>query len=535
MKRKVQALILTICLVAGSFLTACSKGKKVEALNIVDDNYRNYYEIFVGSFYDSDGDGMGDLQGVIEKLDYINDGDDKTDTDLGFNGIWLMPIMPSDSYHKYDVKDYYDIDKNYGTMEDMEQLIEECHKRGIKLIIDMVFNHTSASHPWFTEACDYLESLPEGTEPDASQCKYVNYYNFAKDKSGVSTWHQVGNSEWYYECVFWDQMPDLNLAQEEVRSEIENIADFWLDKGVDGFRLDAAKEYYSGEVDRNVEVLSWFTNYVKSVDKDAYVVAEVWEKSDTIAKYYASGITSLFDFPMSQSDGRIGKTVRGIADDKSFTEALEGFDSKYRAQNPAYIDAPFLSNHDTTRVGAQYAYDENQMKYAAGLLLTENGSPFVYYGEEIGMASSGKKDENKRLAMYWSDEDKTGITNDPVGADEVEQKFAPVDEQMEDENSIYNYYKKALRIRNTYPEIARGTIQAVKDIKQKNVSAMTKTWEDDTIGIIYNSSEEEVKISLKDMGMEKMSVCNYLTVDGSEITSTKEEIKMPAYSIVFLK
>lgn len=535
MKRKVQALILTICLVAGSFLTACSKEKNVEALNIVDDNYRNYYEIFVGSFYDSDGNGTGDLQGVIQKLDYINDGDDKTDTDLGFNGIWLMPIMPSDSYHKYDVKDYYDIDKSYGTMEDMEQLIEGCHKRGIKLIIDMVFNHTSASHPWFTEACDYLKSLPEGAEPDTSQCKYVNYYNFAKDKGGVNTWHQVGNSEWYYECVFWDQMPDLNLGNEDVRNEIENIATFWLDKGVDGFRLDAAKEYYSGEVDRNVEVLSWFTNYVKSVDKDAYVVAEVWEKSDTIAKYYASGITSLFDFPMSQSDGRIAKTVRGVADDKSFTEALEAFDSKYRAQNPAYIDAPFLSNHDTARVGAQYAYNENQMKYAAGLLMTESGSPFVYYGEEIGMASSGKKDENKRLAMYWSDDDKTGIANDPVGADEVKQKFEPVDKQIEDENSIYNYYKKAIRIRNTYPEIARGTIQAVKDIKQKNVSAMTKTWKDDTIGIICNSSEKEVKISLKDIGMEKMSVCNYLTVDGSEITSTKEEIKMPAYSIVFLK
>ena len=330
-------------------------------------------------------------------------------------------------------------------------------------------------------------------------------------------------------------MPDLNLASENVRKEIEDIASFWLDKGVDGFRLDAAKEYYTGQVEKNVEVLSWFTNYVKSVDKDAYIVAEVWEKSDTIAQYYASGITSLFNFPMSQVDGRIGKTVLGIGGDKSFTEAVESIDSKYRAQNPAYIDAPFISNHDTTRVAAQYAYNQDQIKYAAGLLLTESGSPFVYYGEEIGMASSGKKDENKRLAMYWSDKDKTGIANDPVGADKVEQKFAPVDEQMEDENSIYNYYKKAIQIRNTYPEIARGTIQVVTGITQENVSALTKTWEDDSIGIIYNSSSEETKVSLKDMGMEKMSVCNYLTVDGSEITSSKEEIKMPPYSIVFLK
>lgn len=535
MKRKIQAMILSFCLLAVSFAAACTNGPKQEALNIIDDNYRNYYEIFVGSFYDSDGDGMGDLKGVIEKLDYINDGDDKTDTDLGFNGIWLMPVMPSNTYHKYDVKDYYNIDEAYGTMEDMEQLIEECHNRGIKLIMDLVFNHTSASHPWFTEACEYLKNLPKGEEPDASKCQYVDYYNFAKDKSGISTWHQVGNSDYYYECMFWDQMPDLNLDNEKVRKEIEDIASFWLNKGVDGFRLDAAKEYFSGQVDKNVEVLSWFSDYVKSVDKDAYIVAEVWENSDTIAQYYASGVTSLFDFPMSQTDGWIGEAVRGTTGDKSFTEAVESLDNKYRAQNPDYIDAPFISNHDTARVGAQYAYNEEQVKYAAGLLLTQGGSPFVYYGEEIGMASGGKKDENKRLAMYWSKEDQKGMTNDPVGADQVEPEFAPVDEQMEDEYSIYNYYKKAVRIRNTYPEIARGEMQPVTGISQENVSAMTKTWEEETIGIIYNSSEEEQTITLKDMGMENMSVCNSLTVGEDEVDSSKDEIKMPPYSIVFLK
>lgn len=535
MKRKNKWFVVVLAVLV--MISGCGEDTSSQPLNVIDDNYRNYYEIFVGSFYDSNGDGVGDLQGVIEKLDYINDGDDETDTDLGFNGIWLMPIMPSDSYHKYDVKDYYSIDEAYGTMEDMEQLIEECHKRGINLIIDFVFNHTSASHPWFEEACNYLKALPAGAEPDAAECKYVNYYNFARDKAGLSTWHQVGNSEWYYECVFWDQMPDLNLGEEALRTELEDVAAFWLEKGVDGFRLDAAKEYYSGQPDKNVEVLSWFTNYVKSVDNDAYIVGEVWENSGIIAQYYASGIPSLFNFPMSQYNGKIVETTKGIksSSGKNYTEALESVDSKYRAQNPAYIDAPFISNHDTTRVGAQLNYNEDQMKYAAGLLLTQSGSPFVYYGEEIGMASSGEKDENKRLAMYWSDTDTEGITNDPSAADKVEQKFAPVDEQMEDENSIYNYYKKALRIRNTYPEIARGTIHAVSGIAQENLSAMTKTWEEETIGIIYNSSSEEVTVSPEDMGMEKMSVCACLTVDGSEVTSSKEEIKMPAYSIVFLK
>lgn len=533
MKNKWFTVVLAMLVI----LSGCGEDTSSQPLNIVDDNYRNYYEIFVGSFYDSNGDGMGDLPGIIEKLDYINDGNNETDTDLGFNGIWMMPIMPSDTYHKYDVKDYYSIDEAYGTMEDMEKLIEECHKRGINLIIDMVFNHTSSSHPWFKEACDYLRALPKGAEPNAEECQYVEYYNFAKDKGGSKKWHQVGNSEWYYECVFWDQMPDLNLGNEAVRKEIEDIVDFWLDKGIDGFRLDAAKEYYTGQPDKNVEVLSWFTDYVKSVNKDAYVVGEVWENSGLISQYYASGITSLFNFPMSQYNGKIIETTKGIksSSGKNFTEVLESMDCKYRAQNPDYIDAPFVSNHDTTRIGAQLNYKEDQMKYAAGLLLTENGSPFVYYGEEIGMASSGDKDENKRLAMYWSDKEEKGMTNNPLAADKVEQKLAPVDEQIKDENSIYNYYKKAIKIRNTYPEIARGTIHAVSGITQEKVSAMTKTWEKETIGIIYNSSDKETEVSLKDMEMTEMSICNYLTVDGSEVESSKEVIKMPPYSIVFLK
>lgn len=527
MKIKNKWLVVVLAILV--IFSGCGETTSSQPLHVIDDNYRNYYEIFVGSFCDSDGDGAGDLQGVIKKLDYIND--------LGFNGIWLMPVMPSDSYHKYDVKDYYSIDEAYGTMADMEQLIEECHKRGINLIIDLVFNHTSASCTWFTEACDYLRALPEGEEPNTEECLYAGYYNFERDKEGVPTWYQVGNSGWYYEGKFWDQMPDLNLGNEAVRKEIEDIAAFWLSKGVDGFRLDAAKEFYSGQPDKNVEVLAWFTNYVKSVDKDAYIVAEVWENSGLIAQYYASGITSLFNFPMSQYNGKIVETVKGIksASGKNFTEVLESMDSKYRAQNPAYIDAPFISNHDTSRTGAQLNYNEDQMKYAAGLLLTENGSPFVYYGDEIGMASSGDKDENKRLAMYWSTKDTEGITKNPLAADYVEQKFAPVDEQIEDENSIYNYYKKALRIRNTYPEIARGAIHAVTGITQEKVSAMTKTWEKETIGMIYNSSDKETEVSLKDLGMETMSVCNYLTVDGTEITASKEVVKMPAYSIVFLK
>ena len=161
--RKSFALILAFVLLLGS-LSSCAaeKGWRAREVTVIDDNYRTWYEVFVYSFCDSDGDQIGDIQGVISKLDYIED--------MGFNGIWLMPIMPSDSYHKYDVKDYLKIDPAYGTMEDFEQLSAECNKRGIKLIIDLVLNHTSSEHPWFTAACDYLKSLAPDEEPSVEAC-----------------------------------------------------------------------------------------------------------------------------------------------------------------------------------------------------------------------------------------------------------------------------------------------------------------------------------------------------------------------------
>ena len=197
---------------------------------MIDDNYRNYYEIFVYSFYDSDGDGIGDFNGVIDKLDYIQD--------MGFNGIWLMPVLQSPTYHKYDVEDYYKTDESYGTNEDFEKLIEECHKRGIRVVMDFEMNHTSSQHEWFRQACEYLKTLPDGQQPDAAQCPYVDYYHFSNKKENNS-YYQVAGTNWYYEGSFWSEMPDLNFANENVKKEFEDIAAFWIGKGVDGFRLDA--------------------------------------------------------------------------------------------------------------------------------------------------------------------------------------------------------------------------------------------------------------------------------------------------------
>lgn len=502
-------------------------------LNIIDDNYRNYYQVFVYSFCDSNGDGIGDLAGVTSKLDYIQD--------MGFNGIWLSPIMPSDSYHKYSVKDYCAIDEQYGTMQDFEELAAECEKRGIKLLIDLVMNHSSNEHEWFRHASQSLRSEPCGAAEDEpclndNICPvhdpYIDYYYFADEKpAGTNTWYQTG-SHWY-EAVFSERMPELNLDNPAVRAEFEKIADFWLEKGAGGFRLDAVKEYFSGNPDKNIEVLEWFMQHCKAADPDCYVVGEVWESFTTYTKYYKSGIDSVFGFTMAEEDGKIAKTINmsGSANSvKSFAQAMVTVEQKLASYSETAIDAPFIGNHDTNRGAGIFGYDETKIKTAAGLLLTMSGSPFVYYGDEIGLTGSGR-DENKRAPMIW-DSEGAGQTYGPPDMERQENRFADVQTQLSDENSILNYYKRALRIRNENPCIARGTTE-VLNIPGQEIAAIRRTWNDESIVIVYNYSDESAAVADID-GLSGMQLRGYLTVDAAQEVALEEGLNMPAYSIAFL-
>ena len=507
----------------------------MSAPNTPDDNYRTYYEIFVGSFYDSDGDGTGDLNGVRQKLDYLNDGVDKTDTDLGFTGIWLMPIMPSPTYHKYDVANYTSVDPDYGTTEDFQALANECHARGIKLIIDFVMNHTSSLHPWFTEAVKYYNSLAPGQEPDLSVCPYAGYYHFSREKAGATGWYRIGASEWYYEGVFWDQMPDLALENKAVRRELESAARYWLNLGADGFRLDAVKEFFSGSHAKNIETLAWFNEFVRSVNPDAILVCEDWDTNPvTLANYYASGVQSFFDFPLAQATGNVAAVIKSGNGEKLANLLIRARET-YGAVQENYIDAPFLSNHDTSRISAQYVNDEKKMKLAAGLLLIMDGSPFVYYGEELGMNSSGKKDENKRLPMHWSDTDTTGTPNPPKNADVVTQKFPALDVQREDPHSIYNYYKAALRMRNGNPELARGETQIVSQLTSGAVCAVSKAWQGQTILILVNLGEDAAQVMLKGTSFSVYRLRNTLNVEEETTTLNNGVLVLPAYGIAILR
>lgn len=505
--------------------TSSELAKEMVKVEAVDDNYRNYYEIFVRSFYDSDGDHIGDLKGVTEKLDYL--------ADLGINGIWFMPVTQSTTYHKYDVVDYKSIDREYGTMEDFDELMEEAHKRGIRVIIDLVINHTSSQHEWFKTACEYLKGIGDG-EPSVEECKYFGYYNFSKEKVN-GTYYKVPGTEWYYEGSFWSEMPDLNLKNETLMAEIKEIADFWMEHGVDGFRMDAALHFEEGDVASNTKILNDLFTYCKEKNPNFYMVSEIWSDQSTIAAYYASLTPSMFNFAVSGGEGPIVKAGRGKYSAEKFVNTMVKSEETYSKENPDFIDAPFLSNHDQPRVANNLNGKTDDMKYAGGLLLSMGGSPFVYYGEEIGMASSGQKDENKRLPMLWSKDDTTGITNAPTGADKVEQTVDGVDKQTEDEKSLFNYYKKALKIRNENPEIARGKTTIVEKLTKDDQAAIIRTWDDKKIAVIYNTDDVPFEMDLQGTELENLKVVDSLTLDGSEVELNGTKITLPARSIIYLK
>lgn len=508
--------------------------KEVPEVISMEDNYRTYYEVFLYSFYDSDGDGIGDLKGLTEKLDYINDGDPATHTDLGCNGIWLMPVMPSPTYHKYDVTDYYGIDSEYGTMEDFDAFMAACEERGIKVILDLVINHSSSQHPWFQEACAYLKELGDG-EPDLSVCPYVDYYHFSKEAQGGYS-PVPGSDVWYYEARFWSEMPDLNLENENLRSEIGKIVDFWLAKGVGGFRLDAVKEYVSGAVDANVDILTWFVDMVKEKKQDAYLVGEVWTDLTIYSKYYESGIDSIFAFSFADSGGVIANAVKGASEASSYGKSLENAEKVCREHNPDYIDAPFYTNHDMGRSAGYYSGENSpaQTKIAGALNLFMSGSAFVYYGEELGMKGAGK-DENKRAPMYFTkDRNAEGMCRGPIDMDNVKMKYDSLEEQQTDPDSIYQYYKKAIYLRNLHPAIRKGSVTDLEAYSSETVTAFTKTCEEETLTIFCNLSPEEAVIELQDTEKD-LTLTTGLYTGEAEASLQDATLTLPSYGIVLLE
>lgn len=490
-----------------------------------DDNYRTWYEIFIYSFCDSDGNGIGDINGVRSKLDYLQE--------LGINGIWFMPIHPSSSYHKYNVRDYYEIDPAYGTLEDFEALLAECEERGIKVIIDLVVNHSGSDHEWFQTAAEYLKNLPEGAEPDAAECPYVDYYFFTREQK--NGYQQLDGSEWWYEAQFSSDMPDLNWGSDAFRGEVKAIMEYWIAKGVAGFRLDAAKEFYTGQTSKNVDVLNWIQETAVSIDPDCYLVAEVWDSFTTIADYYTSGLTSIFDYAFGDSSGKIITVLRGAGQESvvsTYATALEKANAAYSTSNPDYIDAPFLSNHDVGRIAGFVAQDEAKTKLAGAMNLFMSGSAFVYYGEEIGMVGSGN-DPSKRAPMYWNAARDDGTTDPPPECTLPEEyPFGSLEEQVNDDHSIYNYYRQAIAIRNAIPAISHGQTTAETSLNIGCVSAFRKTCDLGECIILMNINTEAAEVDLG--GYEDWTLAASLSADGGSIDVDGATLNLPAYGVAVM-
>jgi alpha-amylase len=471
-----STLILSLVLILFLTLTSCASRVAGPQLPVVDDQYRVFYEIYVASFYDADGDGKGDLRGILEKLDYLRDPDSARSLQVG--GLWLMPVMPSPSYHKYDVTDYYQIDPAYGTLEDFKTLATACEERGVALIIDLPINHTSNLHPWFLAAC----------EGDA---RYVDYYNFRD--SFASGYHQVPNSTQFYEGHFGSHMPDLNLANEAVRQEILNICRFWLQNGVRGFRLDAVAWFFNANTTANAQFLSWLQQELQKFSPDVYLVGEAWSDATTIVDLYQSGIPSFFNFPFSQSTGTLISSVRAGRGDQ-LARALD----RWYAQLPTgAIDAPFLTNHDQARSASALMSNPVLQKQAAAVYLLLPGNPFIYYGEEIGMKGGSGKDENKRTPLYWSLTDDTGMCDPPPGADDIRPVEAGIAEQLKDRNSLLNFYIATIAVKNRHPELARGEFSLVES-GFTSVCAYTVTYRGRTLMVAHNLGEESVAMDIAD-------------------------------------
>lgn len=434
-----------------------------------------FYEVFVRSFYDSDGDGNGDLRGLIQKLDYLNDGDPTTSDDLGVTGLWLMPIMESLSYHGYDVVDYYTVERDYGTNDDFRALIAEAHERDMRVIVDLVLNHTSWEHPWFEDAQRRDWYIWRDDDPG-----YVGPW-------GQRVWHPREGD--YYYALFWEGMPDLNYRNPQVTEASYAIARFWLEEmGVDGFRLDAARHLIEeGEQQASTSAThAWWAGFDALTDEigpELLTVGEVWADTSEAALYVANDELDLV-FEFNLASAIISSASGG---DPGWLDYVLG---QVEAGYPAHQYATFLTNHDQNRAMSQLRGDGEAARLAATLLLTLPGTPFIYYGEEIGMTGQ-KPDELIRTPMQWSADEQAGFTAgrpwEPVNAD---YEAVNVAAEASDPGSLLSHYRRLIHLRNEHAALRRGDLLPLQS-ECKPLYGYLRHAEDESLLVILNFVAEE--------------------------------------------
>ena len=518
------------------------------------------YQIYPRSFKDSNGDGIGDLKGITSKLDYLKD--------LGINVIWICPMYksPNDD-NGYDISDYQDIMDDFGTMKDFDELLEEVHKRDMKLIIDLVVNHTSDEHPWF------IESKSSKNNPKR------DWYIWREGKNGIepnnwesifkgSVWEYDKNTDEYFLHLFTKRQPDLNWECKELREAIYNMINWWLDKGIDGFRVDAIshikKEEGLTDMDNPKEL-----KYVESFDKHMNVegihkyLKELKERTfdnyDIMTVGEANGVEAEeADLWVGEKNGKFnmifqfehlhlwGAESENSFDVKNYKKVLTKWQ---KALDGNGWNALYIENHDIPRVISTWGNDKEYLRECAtafGLMyFMQQGTPFIYQGQEIGMtnvkfdsiydyndvkginiykeklAEGLTKEEalkyvwavsrdNSRTPMQWDDSINSGFTEGKPWINVNENyKNINVQAQLKDEKSILNFYKKMITIRKEYKTLIYGSYDLILDEDEK-IYAYTRTMGNEKFIVIVNLSHDEAKYNYEEeLNYEGLLLSNY--------------------------
>lgn len=440
------------------------------------------YEIFVRSFYDSNGDGIGDLKGITLQLDYIQS--------LGARALWLTPIFASPSYHGYDISDYYKVNPEFGTEADLVELINEAHKRNIKVLLDYVVGHTSNQHPFFKDAFNNPQS------------KYSDWYR----------WNDPRHTR-YDSFAGVKELPSLNHANPDAQKYLIDVAKHWMKLGVDGYRAD----YVLGV---SHDFWKKLRAEVKAIHPDFILLAEAWTDGVKIRDYFQNEFDAAFDFPfygdVQRSHDRVGDSV--LLGNASMSLLDGSIIAQPRLYPPNALRVTFINNHDTHRAMSEVNGDFARAKLGATLLLTTPGTPMIYYGEEIGMkgekASAPDYDKTRREPMDWyASESGQGMTAwyKPTTRYNKAVDQISVEEQVGKNDSLLEHYRALVTLRNANSALRSGSFEKIA-LDDSKVYAFLRADEKTAFLIVLNLADTPSSLSL-DLGNTSLPDGTYAAVD----------------------
>ena len=574
--QKLNLFLLLICLIF-----ACQEKKETPTLTKPENaawwKEGIIYQIYPRSFKDSDGDGLGDLKGIIQKLDYIQS--------LGVNMVWLNPIYssPNDD-NGYDISDYRNIMEEFGNLEDFDVMIKGMHDRGIKFVMDVVVNHSSDEHEWFKQSRssrdnpyrDYYHWWP------AEKGKPNYRWSFFDEKGEAWRYDSLTNA--YYLHYFSRKQPDLNWENPKVRQEVYDIMKFWAEKGVDGFRLDAFQfvskdttfpplpEGYEKEVIKYYGMGSNLHNYLKEMNEEVFSKYDVFAVSEGAGSSFKDA-HELVD--ASRNELQMAYHFEGV----DIVNSLDGYEldelrDSFTKWDSAFAEngwiSIFLANHDNARLVSRYGNDSPEFRAVSTkmlntFLLSMRGTPYCYYGDELGMtnidfdtiaqyrdiaAINGYKKavsegedidvfmeklnflsrDNGRTPMQWNANEHAGFTTGtpwlPVNDN---YQTVNVTSQEKDPNSVLNHFRKMAKLRNNSLTLIYGDYKLLAS-NHKTVYAYTRSWQKETLLILLNFSENESNITLDEVANAKEVLIN--NYDGFDAQANSISLK-PYQAIVF--